>query len=115
MFDPEKYAKNIRAQNAELRKKIDERLVVAYNEAESLAQKIKENDKEVKAVYLFGSVARKNAFRLDFDIDLALEGGDVYKAMDIVDESDFKVDLVSLALMSPERRELLLLNAIRLA
>ena len=35
----------------------------------------------------------------DFDIDLALEGGDVYAAMDAVAGSAFKVDLVQLELL----------------
>jgi len=36
---------------------------------------------------------------VDFDIDLALDGGDLYKALDITDDSPFKVDLVDLHLL----------------
>lgn len=46
--------------------------------------------------------------RLDFDIDLALEGGDIYQAMDVAEGSEFPVDLVELRLLPPRMRERIL-------
>ena len=47
----------------------------------------------VREVYLFGSVAEGTARGLDFDIDLALQGGDEIRAVLIAEESDFPVDV----------------------
>jgi hypothetical protein len=40
----------------------------------------------------------------DFDIDLALDGGDVYAAEEIAASCPFEVDVVSLALLPEETR-----------
>ena len=50
----------------------------------------------MKAVYLFGSLAGDGPRHATFDIDLALEGGDVYAAEAIAEDAEFSVDLVSL-------------------
>lgn len=94
MFDPEIYAANIRKRNAEEIEAIKKRLALAKEEARMLSQKIYAQDSNVKTIYLFGSVATERVSSIDFDIDLAIEGGDIYKAMDIVESSNFKVDLV---------------------
>jgi hypothetical protein len=51
-----------------------------------------ENQAELEAIRTRASVARKK----DFNIDLALNGGDVYKALDVTEGSPFDVDLVRL-------------------
>lgn len=94
MFDPEIYAANIRKRNAEEIEAIKKRLALAKEEARMLSQKIYAQDSNVKTIYLFGSVATERVSSIDFDIDLAIEGGDIYKAMDMVESSNFKVDLV---------------------
>ena len=55
---------------------------------------------------LFGSVAAGSPSREDFDIDLALDGGDSGIAMDIADESEFEVDIVSLDLLPEGMRRM---------
>lgn len=50
--------------------------------------------------------------RLDFDIDLALEGGDIYQAMDVAEGSEFPVDLVELRLLPPRMRERILAGGV---
>lgn len=99
-FDPTQYANNISRLNENERIEIGLRLEKALIEAKRLALVIKVNDTSVRSVILFGSVARANPTSLMFDIDLALEGGDVYKAMDITESSEFSVDIVDLRLLS---------------
>lgn len=98
-FDPEPYARGIRDLNERERRAIVERAALARAEAERLALGIGRADPGVRSVRLFGSLAGGQPKRLDFDIDLALEGGDVYAAMDAVADSAFKVDLVQLELL----------------
>lgn len=114
-FDPERYAAGIRVANERERKAIDERMQRARSEAQRLAERIKASDSAVRAVYLFGSVAEGSASRIDFDIDLALEGGDTYKALDLTETSDFEVDVVALARLPTHVRERILDRGILLA
>lgn len=99
-FDPNRYAQGLIRMNAAEEEAVSRRLDAAFNEAARIARLIKENDPEVRRVILFGSVARRNPSRLDFDIDLALDGGDTYKAMDITEASSFEVDIVDLRLLA---------------
>ncbi len=98
-FDPEPYAEGIRALNERERAAIAERAAKARLEAERLARAIGAADPEVQAVYLFGSLASGEPTRLDFDIDLALDGGDPYAAMDLAEGSPFSVDIANLRLL----------------
>ena len=45
-------------------------------------------------VMLFGSVADHNVRSRDFDIDMAVKGGDFERAQDIAEQSPFPVDLL---------------------
>lgn len=114
MFNPNDYAKNIQALNIEKQAKIDERLNKANEEAVFLAKKMMKNDSSIKAIYLFGSVATGIVNNLDFDIDLAMDGGDEYKAMDIAEISAFKIDIINLDLLSSDKKKLILAHAKRL-
>jgi len=113
-FDPEPYAAGIRAANELERRRIADRLERARNEAKRLADEIRAADATVRNVILFGSTARGNPSREDFDLDLALDGGDAYKAMDIAAGSPFKVDLVSLDLLPAGMRDAVLATGVRL-
>lgn len=75
-FDPAPYAEGIRELNRREAERIEARLARARDEAERLAKKIAEADDRVTRVILFGSVATGRPSREDFDIDLALDGGD---------------------------------------
>ncbi len=95
-FDPSPYIAGHRAANEAERKAIRERASLAIEEAKSLSERILANDPEVEAVILFGSLAQGEPGRLSFDIDLALVGGDLYRAEEIAEGSPFEVDLVRL-------------------
>jgi predicted nucleotidyltransferase len=107
-FDPETYAAGISELNRKEGKRIVRRLEAALEEAERLARAISAADTKVRRVLLFGSVASGKPSREDFDIDLALDGGDVHTAMDIAEGSAFAVDVVELGHLSSEMRRLVL-------
>jgi len=113
-FDPRPYAEGIRRQNDKEREDIAKRHKDAMVEARRVAEEIKRHDPEVRSVILFGSVARGEPTRLDFDIDLALDGGDAYRAMDITMDSAFHVDVVELRLLPERVRERIAREGIRL-
>lgn len=100
IFEPKSYAEGIRRANEAEELAILERASLARDEARRLAAEIRSGDRTVRAVFLFGSLASEGPRRLDFDIDLAIDGGDLYQALDIVETSSFKVDLVDLAHVS---------------
>jgi len=107
MFNPEIYAANIRKLNIQESEAIKKKLAIAKEEAIILAKKIYAQNPAVKTIYLFGSVATQRASSLYFDIDLAIEGGDIYRAMDIVENSDFKVDLVDFKKLPKHTQDLI--------
>ena len=65
-------------------------------EADQIAAAIAAADPGVRAVYLFGSLAVGDPSHRGFDIDLAIEGGDVYTAEAVAESASFPVDVVSL-------------------
>ena len=73
-----------------------ERAAAAREEAARLAARIARADPAVRAVYLFGSLAAGTPRSVRFDIDLAIDGGDVYAAEAVAEESAFACDVVSL-------------------
>ena len=96
-FDPSVYSFGLRRANAREHERIARRSRSAHRAAIELARAIGAHDRGVRAVYLFGSLADGRPRRLDFDIDLALDGGDLYRAMELAEASAFSVDIVSLA------------------
>ena len=106
IFDPEPYAEGIRKRNAREARRIQEALVRARAEADRLTRRILDEDPSVRRVWFFGSAATGECRDEDFDIDLAVEGGDLAKLEDLTAESPFKVDLVQMDLLSPEFRDL---------
>ena len=95
-FDPEQYAAGLRAANERERAEIDRRAAEALREAQRLATEIGRADPSVKRVVLFGSLAEGSPRSLQFDIDLALDGGDVYVAMEVAESSSWSVDIADL-------------------
>lgn len=92
-FDAERYAGGLRQSNARERQHIEQRLTDAHTEAVRLIQALKETAGCTDAC-LFGSVADRSVRRIDFDIDIAVWGGDILAAEEIADTSPFKVDIV---------------------
>ncbi|MEI6873639.1 MAG: nucleotidyltransferase domain-containing protein [Spirochaetota bacterium] len=107
-FDPAPYAAGIRELNRRESERIESRLELARVESGRLAAAIVAADPAVRRVFLFGSVANGRPSREDFDIDLAIDGGDAYAAMEVVETSAFDVDIVELGLLPPAARELVL-------
>lgn len=114
-FDPGPFVERILARNEEERIAIRARAERALQEAGILAERILQADPDVKAVILFGSLAESGPKRLEFDIDIALDGGDPYKAMDITEDSAFDVDVVSLRLLPAHVRERIAAKGVLLA
>ena len=79
------------------------RLEAARLEARRLASLLAEMP-DLHRVVLFGSTASGFNFGKRSDIDLAIEGGEILAAMDIVEASPFKVDVVSLLTIHPVMR-----------
>ena len=98
-FDPRPFAAHFRARNEAELQAAHTRADAALKEARRLALRIRQADPGVRAVILFGSLAEEGPRRLDFDIDLALDGGDVFKALDSTESSPFEVDVVRLDLL----------------
>lgn len=103
-FDPRPFAAHYRAENASELREISERAAEAHIEARRLAASILKADPNVRSVILFGSLAEGGPRRRKFDIDLALNGGDLYKALDVTEESPFDVDVVRLDLLPDHLR-----------
>ena len=104
-FDPRPFVAHHRAEAEAERKAIQERAALALEEAHRIAKSIESGDPAVRRVILFGSLAEAGPRRLDFDIDLCLDGGDLYRAMDAADDSPFEVDIVRLDLLPQHVRE----------
>jgi Nucleotidyltransferase domain. len=84
----------IRKQNEDERRRLADLRGAAFAEAQRLAARIEKLAPGVEQVILFGSVAEDTIRDADFDLDLAIVGGDSYLVEDIVSESSFKVDVV---------------------
>ena len=95
-FDPKPYAEGIRRLNDLERRRTAERARAALDEATSLSERMAAADRGITRIYLFGSLAGGAPRNPDFDIDLAIEGGDLYRALEVTETSSFEVDLISL-------------------
>ena len=92
-FDPRPFIEHYRAMNAGEQREMSERAAEANIEARRLAASILKADPSVSSVTLFGSLAEGGPRRKEFDIDLALDGGDLYEALDVTEGSPFDVDV----------------------
>jgi predicted nucleotidyltransferase len=98
-FDAERYAAGLRRLNRREEEEIRTRADEARKVAENLAQRIGSTDPEVERVYLFGSLLQPSPRSRAFDIDLAIDGGDIDTAVALTEEppfSDWSVDIVNL-------------------
>jgi predicted nucleotidyltransferase len=82
-------------------KRLRDRVSAARAEVDRLVLSFGEVDAQLRQVVLFGSLARGDAKRLEFDIDLAVESSRFTDLLGIAMDSEFKVDLVDLACASP--------------
>ena len=96
-FDLALAAARINAENRRESEKAAARRLEARKEGERLAALLRKADPHVVRIWGFGSVFEASRpFRMDSDIDLALEGGDIVALYSIVLDSPFKVDLVDI-------------------
>lgn len=86
------------------KERIDRRLPEARLEADRIAARLVAADADVRKIILFGSVATGSVRSEQFDIDLAIEGGNHLSLMRIAEESPFSVDLVDLEAVSERFR-----------
>jgi len=80
---------------------ISERIDAAHHEVERLVDEFKRSDPDLRSVVLFGSLARGDVKRLNFDIDLAVRTERFMDLLGIAIDSTFKVDLIDLSTASP--------------
>ncbi len=92
-FDPAPYIEYHRRRNEHERARARVLAGAARAEAARLAAVIASDDPSVRAVILFGSLAEGEPTHTSFDVDLALVGGDVLRAMALTEESKFHVDV----------------------
>ena len=103
-FDPKAAADRVRSQNKREEIEIKNRANKATETARKLAIEIGARVADVKRVVLFGSLAEGMPRQLDFDIDLAIDGGDIYLAMDVTEGCEINVDLVDINRVSAHIR-----------
>ena len=95
-FDFASLVERINEQNREHVVLCAQRKERALAEAHRLAQLLK-GDISVTRVWGFGSTFEESRpYHEHSDIDLAIEGGDFYRAVSLVSASEFKVDLVDI-------------------
>lgn len=100
-FDPRPYADGLRALNAKERIATATRAGEARIEASRLAETIGRSVPGTRRVILFGSLLTDVPANPTFDIDLAIDGGDIYEAMAICEPSPWAIDIVSLDHLAP--------------
>jgi predicted nucleotidyltransferase len=96
-FDLKAVAKRINEEN----RKEDERAALrrseAHVEARRIAELLRMKDPGIRTIWGFGSTFEDSRpYRLDSDIDLAIEGGDILKLFSITEDSRFKIDLIDI-------------------
>ncbi len=92
-FNAESYAPVWKSRNKKEQQRIEQLTGEALEEAERLAGLFAEKA-GVEEVILFGSLAEGTVKRDRFDIDLAIRGGDWFRAREAAETSRFAVDVV---------------------
>ncbi len=92
-FNAESYAAAWRKRNKNEQERTEQRIRAALIEAKRLARLLAA-DAAVAETILFGSLAEETVRNENFDIDLAIRGGNWLKAQEIAEDSPFKVDVV---------------------
>jgi len=97
-FDIEAAAQRINKANRKADEMIAARRAAAREEARKMAAELRDRDPSIRAIWGFGSAFEAyRPFRMDSDIDLALEGGDIARLFSTTEGSAFKVDLVDIS------------------
>ena len=103
-FDAESYASFWQNQNEAEKMRIEERIREALDEASRIAACLI-HEAEVEKVVLFGSLAESSVKDEQFDIDLAVWGGNWFRAQEIGEKSSFNVDIVEYENLPPHLKK----------
>jgi len=91
------YANRLLNENEKYDREMTRRRLAAKKEASRIAVLLKAKDPKIKHIWGYGSVFENSRpFSANSDIDLAIEGGDYFKAFKIVERSSFKIDLIDI-------------------
>ncbi len=102
-FDIKAAARRIRAKKEAERQEAQERRARAQEFGRRLAQRLGEADSRVVRVWGFGSTYEtRRPYRLNSDLDIAVEGGDWFRLLDEIPPSEFEVSLIDLGDQRPE-------------
>ena len=97
-FDFDGSVQRINAQNRAEDARAAARRKLAIEDGRRLAAAFREMDGSIRAIWGFGSTFEAyRPYRMDSDIDLAVEGGNILKLYSIAEGSEFKVDLVDIS------------------
>jgi hypothetical protein len=97
-FDFQAAGKRIAEENRAEDERIAQRRSSAVLEARSIAAALRERDPSIRAIWGFGSTFDvSRPYRLDSDIDLAIEGGDLLRLFAVTEGSSYRIDLVDIA------------------
>ncbi|MDP3177587.1 MAG: hypothetical protein Q8M76_06760 [Spirochaetaceae bacterium] len=97
-FDLAEAARRINRENREEAERASARRQEARDEAVRLAAELRAKDPCIKRIWGFGSTFEQALpYRLDSDIDLAIEGGDIYTLQTVAEASRIEVDLVDIS------------------
>jgi predicted nucleotidyltransferase len=92
-IDPDPFLRGIKARKEAEAKAITKRQGEALLEAARLARAFRVGVPALKKIFLFGSVAENRAVNLNFDIDIAIIGGDRTAVESIAEGSSFHIDI----------------------
>jgi predicted nucleotidyltransferase len=96
-FDVEAAARRINDENGKEDRLRAERRIDAQIEARRIAAEFRAHNESISRIWCFGSTFDvSRPYRMDSDIDLAVEGGDILKLISIAEASSFSVDLIDI-------------------
>jgi predicted nucleotidyltransferase len=97
-FDIEAAARRINIENRKEDERTAARRKAAQAEARRMAAEFRALDATIRKVWCFGSTFdMSRPYRMDSDIDIAVEGGDIFRLVPIAEASIFAVDLVDIS------------------
>ena len=97
-FDIEAAARRINTENRKEDEKTAVRRQAAQAEARRMATEFRAQDASVSTIWCFGSTFdMSRPYRMDSDIDIAVEGGELLKLISIAENSSFSVDLIDIS------------------
>jgi hypothetical protein len=97
-FDIEAAARRINEANRKEAEMTAARRIAAQEEARRIAAVLRAKGPNIRLIWGFGSVFEAyRPFRMDSDIDLAIEGGDILRLFSAAEDSTFKVDLIDIS------------------